>query len=158
MASMKETELYIGTRSNKKGRLKIAYMKSKASGVTFNIKDDIKGTLVDLHSKDKLRTFKSTFLDKQKEAWAALNRGSNEQKVEAIGVFLRALGTDLGNGLSPINISDALISKTIEDIKGFLDATIALISNDHDTDTDADIAEAEVGAHVAKDTYKGISE
>jgi hypothetical protein len=67
MTSMKETELYLTTRSNTSGT-KFANIRSKASGVSFGIKNDIITRLRELHLDDKLVSFKQVFKDSEKEA------------------------------------------------------------------------------------------
>lgn len=67
MASMQEMELYITTRSNSSGT-KFANIRSKESGVSFGIKNDIITKLRDLHNDDKLRTFKTEFVASNKKA------------------------------------------------------------------------------------------
>lgn len=149
MASMKETDLYIATRSNKRGT-RFIYQRSKASGISFGIKEDMKTALRDLHSRmtldgksDMLTAFKSRFNTKvgTESMYSLLSRGNAQQKADSVKFFFKQLlPVDL---VDELYISTETLSKIAEDVSYFIDRTGYVIQRDSDAVADTEVNESE---------------
>lgn len=164
MASMRENDLYIATRRNRKGAT-FAYMRAKAIDVTFGIKEDMQHHLRDLHQKDKLRTFKDDFKRIHPASWKAIRTKTTPlaDQVDAILVFLRFLGINVQDATHLDNkwrltINESNVTKLIEDLEGFMDLTKNVLTPEKDLDVDADVQETEIESTGKTSQFKSIND
>lgn len=106
MMSMKETDLMIGTRTNKKG-LQVAYIKAKAAGINFGLRDQIRTSIASTYRSERGGTFEDRLNAYYPKAYSAYNSrkpkkpASVAAQVEAAKEFLSALGLgELANNLA----------------------------------------------------------
>lgn len=107
MASMKETDLYIGVRSYQ-GGLSLKMIRSKASGITFNIKDTIKHALSERYNEGTLFTEIASFYNGKingKPAKTIPESGTTADKLEYIKRFYHTIAD-----LQGINVGVSIAS------------------------------------------------
>lgn len=136
MGSMKETDLFLATRTLNEGN-QFRFIKSKASGVSFNIRDGIRQMIADLHDAGELIKFKSKFKnavvgDKTIAQLEASNKKGDREK------FIKEFFSRLGLKQEGFNITikNKDIVELINAINGFLDATKLVTPLDENSELD----------------------
>ena len=117
MGSMKETELMVGTRTNKKG-VEVAYIRSKAVGINTSAKESIKTALEELHKRGKIQSLSGNFqlldAESQNAIFGTKKTTTVTEKKEAIKSFFNFLGL---SALTPgLTIADEEVVDIIETI------------------------------------------
>lgn len=119
MASMKETELYIATKAVKGGNV-MRMMRSKASGISYNIKDVVHYNLYNLYESGKLDSFASQFKLRRinGRTMTALSTGTPQEKELFIREFFSEIGfRDIAQQIA-IKLNE--VSDLVNEIEGFL--------------------------------------
>lgn len=128
MASMKETELYIATRSMKQG-LSFRMIRSKASGISYSIKDVVRYNLFAMYEGDKLTSLGSAFRNKKvgDKTMSAMSTGTAQEKETFIREFFNEIG--FKDVASNIAIRYTEVNDLINQINGFLDKTSNVVAH-----------------------------
>lgn len=118
MASMKDTDLFISTRSMNNGN-SIKMIKAKASDVSYTIKEHFEMQIFDLYVAGKLKTLKNRFMQSKvgdKTVNLILSTGSAAERLSAIRNFYGLFNMPSDN----ITIPTSMIAEITEKVKGFL--------------------------------------
>lgn len=124
MMSMKETDLMVGTRTNRKG-YSVAYIRNKAVGVSLGIKSQIKDRLKDLHNEGKAINISAAFAADFSKSLSILTKSTgsptNLEKSRAVKDFYSFIGlSELAENLT---LSEDLLNDIIESINFFITET-----------------------------------
>lgn len=125
MASMRETDLYIGMRSYQ-GGLTNKMQRSKASGITFNIKETIKQALIDKFSEGKFFSAIQNFNNNRsggKQNSVVPQSGTAAQKLEYIKQFYQDIA-----GLPHINVGATIASDASGKLQDYVSKIAALLA------------------------------
>lgn len=151
MASMKETDLYLGTRSNQEG-LKFKFMRSKASGISFNIKETIRQMILDKYESGELNKFKGIFRETTLEDGRKIKQLEASNKEKDRELYIAHFFSQLGFRQDAFNI--ALKKKDLPDIISsinfFLDSVATIAAPDEN------IEELEVSEDVDQSKIEDI--
>ncbi|MFN9112367.1 MAG: hypothetical protein ACK5XN_20050, partial [Bacteroidota bacterium] len=120
MASMKDTELYIATRSLRQG-VNVRMIRSKSSDVSFTIKEHIQTMLYDMYVDGRIGNLKSSYenstINKQKIK-DILSSGTPDQKIQALKRFYNFFNIQTND----LTIAPSGVSELIEKINGLFNA------------------------------------
>ena len=121
MASMKETELYLATRTLDQGN-KFRFIRSKASGVSFRLRDTIIHHITKMYEAGNLTNFPTKFKNTSiaGRKVSELEASKQKDKERFIQEFFAQLGFNQ-DALS-ISIKKKDIPEVINTINGFLDS------------------------------------
>lgn len=119
MASMKETELYIATKQVRGGNV-MRMIRSKASGISYSIKDVVRYNLYNLYEEGKLESLASQFKLRRVNGrtMTALSTGTPQEKE----IFIREFFSEIGfrDIAQQIAIKLADVPDLVNEIEGFL--------------------------------------
>lgn len=130
MASMKETDLYIATRHLQGGNV-FKLIRSKSSGLSFNIKESIIYNLQRLHEENKLNTLKSTFLAR-KIGTKTLGQLQTSKDVADLELFVKEFFSVIGYSdvVQDLSLTDKELSEEVNRIVGFLNTLESIADYD----------------------------
>ena len=121
MASMKETELYIATRSPR-DKQKIALIRSKAAGISFQVKEEVISMLQSIHERVGIDKFDSEFKAIYPTAKSKMASPNIENRIEGIKDFFNFIG--LSAITNELSITSSDVDELVNAItSGFIPAT-----------------------------------
>lgn len=120
-ASMKETDLYIATRSPR-NKNKIALIRSKAAGISFSVKEQIISRLKFLHETHGIDKFDTIFKLPFPSAKTKMTSPSLSVRIDGIKDFFNFIG--LSSITNELSITEGDVNELINAItEGFISAT-----------------------------------
>lgn len=121
MASMKETELYIATRSPR-DKQKIALIRSKAAGISFQVKEEVISMLQSIHERVGINKFDSEFKTMFPTAKSKMASPNIENRIEGVKDFFNFIG--LSAITNELSITSSDVDELVNSItSGFIPAT-----------------------------------